>query len=41
MFVTLWEFEVKPGCEKRFQKVYSPQRDWVKLFRNDTTYQQT
>ncbi|MEQ1353628.1 MAG: hypothetical protein ABLT11_06390, partial [Candidatus Acidiferrum sp.] len=22
MFLALWEFEVKPGCEERFQTVY-------------------
>ena len=41
MFVALWEFDVKPGCEKRFQKVYGPGGDWTKLFRNDTNYQET
>jgi hypothetical protein len=41
MFVALWEFEVKPGCEKRFQKVYGPGGDWDKLFRSDANYQQT
>jgi hypothetical protein len=24
MFVTLWEYEVKPSCEERFEKVYGP-----------------
>jgi antibiotic biosynthesis monooxygenase len=41
MFVALWEFEVKPGCEERFQKVYGPEGDWAKLFRSDVNYQQT
>jgi len=41
MFVALWEFDVKPGCEKRFQKVYGPGGDWAKLFRNDANYQET
>ena len=41
MFVALWEFEVKPGCEKRFQKVYGPEGDWATLFRNDANYQET
>jgi quinol monooxygenase YgiN len=41
MFVALWEFEVKPGCQKRFQKVYSPGGDWATLFRNDANYQET
>jgi heme-degrading monooxygenase HmoA len=41
MFVALREFEVKPGCEKRFEKVYGPDGDWAKLFRNDSNYQET
>jgi heme-degrading monooxygenase HmoA len=41
MFVALWEFEVKPGCEKPFQKVYGPEGDWAKLFRSDANYQET
>ena len=41
MFVALWEFEVKPGCQERFQKVYGPGGDWATLFRNDANYQET
>jgi heme-degrading monooxygenase HmoA len=41
MFVALWEFEVKPGLEKRFLKVYGPEGDWAKLFRKDSNYQET
>jgi hypothetical protein len=41
MFVALWEFEVKPGCEERFEKVYGPDGDWAKLFRRDSHYHQT
>jgi Antibiotic biosynthesis monooxygenase len=41
MFVALWEFEVKPGCQERFQKVYGPGGDWAKLFQSDSNYQQT
>ena len=41
MFVALWEFEVKPGCQERFQKVYGPGGDWAKLFRSDSNYQET
>jgi hypothetical protein len=35
MFLVLWEFEVKPGCEKRFERVYGPGGDWASLFRRD------
>jgi heme-degrading monooxygenase HmoA len=41
MFVALWEFEVKPGCEERFEKVYGPEGEWVELFRRDPNYLQT
>jgi hypothetical protein len=41
MFLILWEFEVKPGCEERFEKVYGPGGDWAKLFRTDSGYRET
>jgi heme-degrading monooxygenase HmoA len=41
MFVALWEYEVKPGSEERFEKAYGPDGDWVRLFRNDSHYHET
>jgi hypothetical protein len=41
MFVALWEYEVKPGCEQRFEKAYGPDGDWVRLFRSDLDYRET
>jgi heme-degrading monooxygenase HmoA len=41
MFVALWEFEVKPGGEERFEKAYGPDGDWARLFRNDSNYRET
>lgn len=41
MFVTLWEFEVKPGCEELFEQAYGPAGDWVQLFRRDARYRGT
>jgi len=41
MFVALWEYEVKPGCEERFENAYGPNGDWVRLFRNDSHYHET
>jgi len=35
MFLALWEYEVKPGCEERFEKVYGPEGDWAQPFRRD------
>ena len=41
MFVALWEFEVKPGCEERFEKTHGPEGEWAQLFRSDSDYRQT
>jgi len=41
MFLVLWEFEVKPGCEERFERVYGPGGDWDSLFRRDTHHERT
>jgi Antibiotic biosynthesis monooxygenase len=41
MFVALWEYEVKPGCEERFEKAYGPDGDWVRLFRSDSHFHET
>jgi heme-degrading monooxygenase HmoA len=41
MFVILWEFEVKPGSEERFQKAYGPSGPWVQLFQRDPRFRDT
>jgi heme-degrading monooxygenase HmoA len=41
MFVALWEFEVKPGCEERFEKVYGPEGAWARLFGRHPHYHET
>lgn len=41
MFLILWEFEVKPGEEGAFEKVYGPEGPWVQLFQSDPNYRQT
>ena len=41
MFLILWEFEVKPGEESAFEKVYGPEGQWVQLFRGDSHYRET
>jgi hypothetical protein len=38
MFLVLWEFEVKPGYEGRFELVYGPGGDWDSLFRSDPNH---
>lgn len=41
MFVALWEFEVKPGSEERFERVYGPEGTWAKLFQRSRAYKGT
>jgi heme-degrading monooxygenase HmoA len=41
MFVALWEYEVKPASEERFEKAYGPEGEWVRLFRSDPSYRET
>ena len=38
MFLVLWEFEVKPGAEERFERVYGTGGDWDSLFRRDAAH---
>ncbi len=41
MFLALWEFDVKPGCDERFVSVYGPSGKWAQLFGRDPAYQRT
>src|ERR1700692_3862311 len=41
MFVVLWEYEVKPGCEESFQSAYGSHDDWVRLFQRDPHFRET
>jgi len=41
LFLTLWEFEVKSGCEELFEQAYGPEGEWVRLFRRDARYHGT
>src|SRR5258708_37169027 len=38
MFLVLWEFEVKPGNERRFEQVHAPGGDWDTIFRSDANH---
>ena len=38
MFLVLWEFDVKPGSDERFESVYGPDGEWAQLFRRDPAY---
>jgi hypothetical protein len=41
MFLALWEFEVKSGCEVRFQSAYGAEGEWARLFRTDENFIET
>jgi heme-degrading monooxygenase HmoA len=40
-FVIVWEFRVKPGKRRRFERVYRPDGDWAKFFRHGKGYIRT
>ena len=37
-FLVIWQFQVRGGMEKRFEKVYGAQGDWVQLFAQHDAY---
>jgi len=37
-FTAVWEFRVKPGKQRAFEKAYGPEGDWVELFRQSEDY---
>ena len=37
-FLVIWEFRVRRGMKKRFEKEYGPWGDWARLFRQDKQY---
>lgn len=41
VYVRICEFRAKPGLEKKFEKIYGPEGDWVQLFRKSTSFQHT
>jgi hypothetical protein len=41
MFLVLWVYDVKPGFESRFERVYGPDGDWAQFFRHDPNYRET
>ena len=38
MYVTVWEFTVRPGSEREFEALYGPGGAWVALFRTGSGY---
>jgi heme-degrading monooxygenase HmoA len=41
MFLILWEYDVKQGCEEQFERVYATSGDWAQLFPRDPAYKRT
>jgi hypothetical protein len=41
MFLVLWEYEVKSGCQESFQSAYGPSGDWARLFATDENFVET
>jgi heme-degrading monooxygenase HmoA len=37
-YLIMWEFQVRPGMEKRFEKTYGSDGDWARLFIHDESY---
>ena len=37
-YLIMWEFQVREGMEKRFEKLYRPEGDWARLFAQDESY---
>ena len=37
-FLVIWQFQIREGMEKRFEKTYGPYGDWVQLFAQDDAY---
>ena len=41
VFVTVWEYEVRPGAEPAFEALYGADGAWVALFRDQPGYLRT
>jgi heme-degrading monooxygenase HmoA len=39
--VIVWAFQVKPGSEAAFERMYGPDGDWAKFFRGDPKFRGT
>lgn len=37
-YLVMWEFKVRAGMEKRFEKAYGPGGDWARFFSQDASY---
>jgi heme-degrading monooxygenase HmoA len=37
-YLIMWEFQVREGMEKRFEKIYGSEGHWARLFAQDESY---
>ncbi len=40
-YMILWEYRVRRGSERRFERIYGPRGDWARLFRRARGYRGT
>jgi heme-degrading monooxygenase HmoA len=40
-YIYIWDFQVKPGSQSRFEEIYGPVGSWVQLFRRARGYIRT
>jgi heme-degrading monooxygenase HmoA len=40
-YLVMWEFKVRAGMEKRFEKVYGSDGEWARIFRQNDSYIKT
>jgi hypothetical protein len=40
-YVRICEFRARPGLEQEFERIYSPEGDWVQLFRKSKSFLRT
>jgi heme-degrading monooxygenase HmoA len=40
-YLYIWKFQVTPGKEAEFRRLYGPEGEWVQLFRRGIGYRQT
>lgn len=38
MYVVMWQYQVKAGCENEFERAYGREGEWVHLFRGSKGY---
>jgi heme-degrading monooxygenase HmoA len=41
MYVIIWKFQAKAGCEDDFERAYGPDGEWVQLFNRGDGYLST